>query len=220
MTTTERLLKAAAPVWETFHDHPFVLGMQDGTLPEEKFRYYIMQDYLYLIEYAKVFAVGIAKSSRLDVMQLFASYIQAIINGEMDIHNGYMGKLRIRQSELDAMPISLDNRSYTAYMLSAAYAGGEAETLAAILSCALSYEAIAKQMAQRSPACVDDPLYGDWVKGYISERYHRNNEILIEMMERLSAGLSEAELCALEDIFVTCSRYEKRFWDMAWELRR
>ena len=220
MTTTERLLKASESVWAEYHDHPFVLGMQNGTLEEEKFRYYIMQDYLYLIEYAKVFAVGIAKSSRLDVMQLFTFYIQAIINGEMDIHNGYMGKLHIQQSELDAMPIALDNRSYTAYMISVAYAGGEAETMAAILSCALSYEAIAKHMVEGNSACVEDPLYGDWVRGYISDRYHHNNEVLVEMIERLTADYNEAQLQNLEDIFVTCSRYEKCFWDMAWEMRK
>ena len=60
MTTTERLLRAAEPIWAGYHTHPFVRGIRDGTLDREKFRFYMIQDYRYLVEYSKVFAVGIA----------------------------------------------------------------------------------------------------------------------------------------------------------------
>ena len=148
MTTTERLLRAAEPIWAGYHTHPFVRGIRDGTLDREKFRFYMIQDYRYLVEYSKVFAVGIAKGTRLEVMQLFASYIQAILNEEMNIHNAYVGLLNITQEELDAAPMTLENRSYTAYMLAQAYAGGEAEVLTAILSCAVSYEEIGRRMVR------------------------------------------------------------------------
>ena len=216
MTTTERLLRAAEPIWAAYHTHPFVLGIRDGTLDREKFRFYMIQDYRYLVEYSKVFAVGIAKGTRLEVMQLFASYIQAILNEEMNIHNGYVGLLNITQEELDTAPMALENRSYTAYMLSQAYAGGEAEVLTAILSCAVSYEEIGRRMVRERPESLEDPFYGAWVRGYAGEEYHRNNEELTAMLERLTAGWDGERLARLEGIFVTCSRYEGAFWDMAW----
>lgn len=64
MKTTERLLAATKGIWTAYNAHPFVLGIQDGTLDQEKFRYCIIQDYLYLEEYLKVFAVGIAKARK------------------------------------------------------------------------------------------------------------------------------------------------------------
>ncbi len=217
MKMMDRLLAASGDIWRGYHDHPFVRGIQDGTLERDKFRYYIIQDYLYLIEYAKVFAVGITKGKSLAVMQLFASYIEAILGGEMNIHNGYVGRFGITQRELDETPPALDNRSYTAYMMAAAHAGGEAEVLTAILSCAYSYEVIGRRMVRENPASAEHPFYGDWVRGYAGEDYHRKNLELIGMLERLTADYTEPQKRRLEEIFTVCSRYEDAFWDMAWE---
>ena len=79
-------------------------------------------------------------------MKLFAASTHTILDGEMDVHRTYMKRLGISLDEAENTPVALDNRSYTSYMLRAAYEGGEAEVMAAILSCALSYEAIAKEI--------------------------------------------------------------------------
>lgn len=220
MTTTERLLKATEHIWAGYHTHPFVRGIADGTLAEEKFRYYMIQDYLYLIDYAKVFAVGVAKARDMETMRLFSGYIHQILDGEMDIHKDYMKRLGISLEEAEHTPMSLDNLSYTSYMLRIAYEGGAGETAAAILSCALSYEVIARQIVAQNPGAANHPFYGEWVRGYANEEYHEGNQILIELTERLTAGYSEEQLAWLTDIFVNCSRYEGAFWDMAWEMRR
>lgn len=219
MSTVERLLKATEDIWESYHEKPFVQGLRDGTLDVEKFRRYIIQDYWYLMDYTKVFAVGVAKSKSVEVMKLFAKYIQAILDGEVNVHNGYMGMFGITQEELDRTPIAQDNRSYTSYMLSVAYKGGEAEALTAIFSCAYSYEVIARKIVEERPDAPDHPLYGRWVRGYITDRYTGNNVILKDMLERLTADYTEHQLKYLEEIFTACSRYEASFWDMAWEQR-
>ena len=219
MSTVERLLKATEDIWAGYHDKPFVRGLKDGTLDVKKFRRYIIQDYWYLMDYTKVFAVGVAKSKSVEVMKLFAKYIQAILDGEVNVHNGYMADFGITQEELDRTPIAQDNRSYTAYMLSVAYKGGEAEVLTAIFSCAYSYEVIARRIVAEHPDAPNHPLYGRWVRGYITDRYTGNNVILKDMLERLTADYTEAQLRELEEIFTACSRYEASFWDMAWEER-
>ena len=187
MSTVERLLKATEDIWAGYHEHPFVQGIKNGTLDQEKFRSYIIQDYWYLMDYTKVFAVGVAKSKSVETMKMFAKYIQAILDGEVNVHNGYMGVFGITQEELDRTPIAQDNRSYTSYMLSVAYKGGEAEVLTAIFSCAYSYEVIARRMVEENPAAPDHPFYGRWVRGYITDRYTGNNVQLMEMLERLTA---------------------------------
>ena len=72
MNTAEKLLAAATEIWQAYNEHPFVLGIQNGTLEKEKFRYYIIQDYLYLEDYAKTFAIGVAKAKNLKTANLFA----------------------------------------------------------------------------------------------------------------------------------------------------
>ena len=219
MSTVERLLKATEDIWAGYHEHPFVQGIKNGTLDQEKFRSYIIQDYWYLMDYTKVFAVGVAKSKSVETMKMFAKYIQAILDGEVNVHNGYMGVFGITQEELDRTPIAQDNRSYTSYMLSVAYKGGEAEVLTAIFSCAYSYEVIARRMVEENSAAPDHPFYGRWVRGYITDRYTGNNVQLMEMLERLTADYTEEQLQYLEEVFTACSRYEASFWDMAWEER-
>ena len=83
MKTTDKMLEATKELWKSYNEHPFVKGIQDGSLTKDKFKYYIMQDYLYLKEYAKVFAIGVAKAKTLETANLFAKYI-AVMNGELD----------------------------------------------------------------------------------------------------------------------------------------
>lgn len=182
MKTTDKMLEATKELWKSYNEHPFVKGIQDGSLDKDKFKYYIMQDYLYLKEYAKVFAIGVAKTKTLETANLFAKYI-AVMNGELDVHSGYMGKFNVSQEEIDDMKPSLDNLSYTSYMLRVAYEEGEAEILAAILSCAYSYEVIAKKIVENNPNSINDEFYGDWIKGYASNEYASGNIILIEINE-------------------------------------
>ncbi|MDD6503206.1 MAG: thiaminase II [Oscillospiraceae bacterium] len=219
MTTTQRLLAATEDIWAEYHTHPFVRGIADGTLDEEKFRYYMVQDYLYLIDYAKVFAIGVAKARDPETMRLFAGYVHQILDGEMDIHKGYMQRLGIPLEEAERAPVALDNLSYTSYMLRVAYDEGPAEIAAAILSCALSYEYIAKEIVAKDPAAANHPFYGEWVRGYADPGYAASNQVLVDLTERLTRDYSEAQLEHLTEIFIACSRYEGAFWDMAWEMR-
>ena len=219
MNTVERLLAATEEIWKAYNEHPFVLGIQNGTLDKEKFRYYIIQDYLYLEDYAKTFAVGVAKAKSLEMANLFAKYI-SVMNGELDVHNGYLARLGVTQEEIDSTPRSLDNLSYTSYMLRVAYEEGEAEILAAILSCAYSYEMIARNIVKNNPDSVNHEFYGDWIKGYASDEYSKENVVLFEMLEKLTEHYTDEQKQHIVDIYVACSRYELAFWNLSWNMSK
>ena len=219
MKTTERLYQAVQEIWEGYYRHPFVQGIQNGTLDRNKFRYYILQDYLYLVDYARVFALGAAKSPDLDTMKMFAEKCKSILDNEMSIHDGYMGLFEITQEELDSTPMALDNASYTAYMLRVGYEEDAAEICAAILACSVSYEVLAKRMISARPACISDPLYGEWISGYASDAYAAESRELEDFTNRLTADYNERQYRHLEEIFVNCSRFETAFWDMGWEMK-
>lgn len=218
MTVSQRLREAARPIWDRCLRHPFVTGIGDGTLPAEKFRYFMLQDYLYLFDYARVFALGVVKAREAALMRTFAQNVDAILGGEMSIHRSYMERLGITEEQVLAVKPALDNLSYTHYMLSVSERGGPREITAAILACSWSYAEIGTALAA-IPGAADHPFYGEWIQGYASEDYGETNRALIELTDRLAAGASEAELKYLEEIFVNCSRYELGFWDMAWEMR-
>ena len=213
-----RLHDAAAPIWEACLKHPFVTGIGDGTLAVEKFRYFMLQDYLYLFDYARVFALGVVKARDPRLMRTFAANVDAILGGEMEIHRTYMARLGITEEQVFAVKPALDNLSYTNYMLSVASTGGPAEIVASILACSWSYAEIGQALAG-IPGAAEHPFYGEWIRGYASDSYAATNQSLIELMDALAAGASGEQLARLTDIFVNCSRYELGFWDMSWEMR-
>ena len=219
LSVSARLRQAADPVWEQCLHHPFVTGIGDGTLDVEKFRHFMLQDYLYLFDYARVFALGVVKARDPELMRTFSQNVDAILNGEMNIHRAYMQRLGITEEQVFAVKPALDNLSYTNYMLSVAHTGGPMEIVASILACSWSYAEIGQALAQ-IPGAAAHPFYGEWIQGYASEDYTATNQALIELMDELAAGATEDQIAYLTDIFVNCSRYELGFWDMAWELRQ
>lgn len=217
-SVSTRLHDAAAPVWEACLRHPFVTGIGDGTLDMEKFRYFMLQDYLYLFDYARVFALGVVKARDPELMRVFAANVDAILGGEMKIHRAYMKRLDITEEQVFSIKTALANLSYTNYMLSVAQIGGPMEIVASILACSWSYAEIGQALAA-IPGAAEHPFYGEWIRGYASEEYAATNQALIELMDSLAADAGEDQLAYLTDVFVNCSRYELGFWDMAWDVQ-
>lgn len=210
----ERLLEATREIWEGYHRHPFVRGLADGSLPKESFVKYMIQDYHYLKEYAKVFALGVTKARDAEEMRAFAASVHDILEGEMNLHRSYMERLGISVEEAEAVPVCLENQSYTAYMIQEAHEGSVADILATILSCAYSYEVIARRIVEEHPDALQHEFYGEWVECYSNEDYHQMNVGLIERLEAQTADFREEDLERLIRIFVRCSEFEAMFWDI------
>ncbi len=214
MKNSERLFQHVKEIWDSYQKHPFIQGINDGTLDQEKFKFYMIQDYIYLLDYTKVFALGVVKSKEERHMQLFGNMIQSIINVEADTHRDYMGDLGVTKEEIEKSPTSLTTDSYTKYMLAVAFEEGLAEVATAVLACSWSYKYIADQLDKDK----DHGFYEDWVEMYCSREYAIDNQIIIDLVDELSAGYTETQLKNLEDIIWKCSRYEYMFWDMAWNM--
>lgn len=216
MKTSERLYKAALPIWESYYEHPFVKGIADGTLPIEKFRYYMIQDHKYLMQYAKVFALGLIRASEESDLRLFGGLITATLDTENAVHQSYLSKLGITKQMIAEAPMALNNESYTNYMISIGMKGGLPEIAAAVLACSWSYKLIGDYIEANFPESKSHPFYSTWVNMYSSAEYREANDVMIEMTDRFCENCSEAQLRELENIVLICSKYEYQFWDMAW----
>lgn len=217
MNLSDRLYESARDIWESYYGHPFVTGIGDGTLPLEKFRFFMLQDYLYLYEYAKLFSLGVVKAADHDLMRTFSSMTDSTLNGEMKTHQAYMTRLGITQEEIDHTKASMVNCSYTSYMLSVGYGGDVLDILVAVLSCAWSYARIGQKLAAVD-AALNHPFYGEWIQSYISDDYQNIVNENIFLVNKYGENIDEKRCSQLEDIFIRCSRYEKLFWDMSWNM--
>lgn len=219
ISVSERILKGSRDIWDGFYSHPFVTGIADGTLPVEKFQYFMIQDYLYLYEYTRVFLIGAAKAKDPEVMRFFSEYAAHVQSSEMEIHRSYMKRLGISTADAEKARMSQENLSYTSYMIRTAYESGPAHVCAAVLPCAVSYEMIARRMIVENPTCVNDPFFGEWIDGYACDEYHEENEQLKAVTDRAAEHFSDEEVDSLVETGRRCSLYEGGFWDMAWNMQ-
>ena len=215
MKVSERLYNSIIDLWDKYNEHPFVKGLADGTLPLEKFQFFMIQDHLYLMQYAKVFALGVLKAKNESDMRLFSSLIAATLDTENALHQDYLRRLNISQEMIAQAKPSIVTDSYTNYMIAIAEKEGLGELMAAVLSCSWSYKLIGDFM-EKFPGATEQEFYGEWVNMYISDGYRSSNQLMIDMVDRLTEGYSEQQIQNLEHIVYVCSQYEYMFWDMAW----
>ncbi|WP_200816537.1 thiaminase II [Halobacillus sp. Marseille-P3879] len=211
---TDRLYQKAEPIWNKYLEHPFVKGIGDGSLELEKFKFFMEQDYLYLIDYCRVFALGSVKASRLETMTLFADLLHSTLTEEMELHRGYAEKIGISREDLENTKPSATLLAYTSYMLNKAQQGSEAEVVACVLACAWSYNEIGLALFQKEGAS-EHEFYGDWIKMYASDEFTQLAEDIKKLMNQLADDKPEREKAHLEEIFLHTSKLEYMFWEMA-----
>ncbi len=215
MAFTDELHRAARPIWEAQLAHPFVKGIEDGTLEEDRFKNWVIQDYRYLKEFARIFAWAVAKSDRLAEMGWYAAGLNLTLNSEMELHRTYAARFGITADDLEQAPMWPTTRAYTDFLVRTAADGDMADLVAALLPCAWGYVFVARKMAESDPP--QDQRYADWISLYTSAEFEETSEWLKAEMNRLAEDAGEEKRKHLEELFVISSRYELRFWQMCWE---
>lgn len=210
---TGELWRAIAPIYAEIERLPFLRGLTDGALPAEAFRFYIIQDALYLRDYARCLSLASAKAPHTAVSAMFADHVLGIMAAEGTLHDTFFADFGITRAEVEATPMAPVNLAYTSYLLREAYGGDYATLLGAVLPCYWIYREVGRLLlAQGSP----NPLFQRWIDTYGGEEYGETVERVLEEMDRVGAELGPEARAVVTQAFVTTSRYEWMFWDMGW----
>lgn len=208
------LRELADPIWQAQHDHPFVQGLGDGTLDEKKFGHWLRQDYLYLIDYSRLFAAAVLRAPDLETMQTMAQIVHEILHTEMDLHRSYVGNFGISAEDLEREIKAPTCQGYTDFLLRTATTGDFTELLGALLPCIWGYAEIGQRLAEGTPP--NDERYARWIGMYASEEFAALGAWCRDLVDRYGTGLPDDARKRMEAAFITSSRYELAFWDMAW----
>lgn len=196
---------------------PSLVELGDGTLPLEKFRWYMRQDYLFLIDFSRVIALAVAKADTLEDMGWFARLLHETLNTEMSLHVSFCKDFGISESDLLATRPSPTTLAYTDHMLSNAQSGTIGEIAATLLPCSWGYAEIGRALESRGRP-ENQPLYCRWIEMYSSPEFAELADWLRSFMDRTALGLSQRQRERLADIFVTNSKYEYLFWEAAYRM--
>jgi thiaminase/transcriptional activator TenA len=215
---SEQLRAAASDLWEAQHAHPFVRGIGDGSLPVERFAHYVRQDYLFLVEYARMLALGAARATDVETMRRFAEIAQAILGEEMELHRAFAREFGISETQLEAEPPAPTTQAYTDFLVRTAALGDLAELAAALLPCMWGYAELGQRLAAAgTPA---DERYARWIATYASPEFDELAVWCRGLVDRIGAAADDEGRARMTRAFVTCSRYELAFWEMGWTLER
>jgi len=214
MSFSDALREEADPIWEAIVDHPMVQGIGDGTLEEERFEYWVKQDYVYLIDYGRVFAHGAATAPDLQRMGTFAELLDETINTEMDLHRSYAAEFGISEAELERAEPSPTTRAYTDFLIRVAATGTFGDLVAALLPCMWGFNETGRRLTEAGKP--DHEQYAAWIEMYASEEFTDLAAWCRDLMDDVAADASEADRERYRTLFVTSSRYEYMFWDAAW----
>lgn len=212
---SDHLRVLAEPIWRAQHAHPFVRGIGDGTLDPERFKHWVRQDYLFLIEYCRLFGLAAARAPDLDTIGRFGDLLQATARTEMDLHRAFAREFGIGADELEREPMGPTTRAYTDFLLRVAATGDFAELAAALLPCMWGFSEVGQRL--RAGGLPAEPHYATWIEMYADPDFAALAAWCRDLVDRLANGAPPAQRQRMEAAFLTSSRYEWLFWNASYE---
>src|SRR5262245_55618483 len=213
----ERLKAAASAEWRVYTEHPFTDGMADGLLVEAAFRHYLVQDYLFLIEFARAYALAVYKSPKLADMREAAAGLSAILDVEMNLHVKLCAGWGLSPDDLEQATPAIELLAYTRYVLDTGMRGDLLALQVALAPCVIGYAEIAARLTAQPGAHAETNRYRVWIAEYAGAPYQEVAARARAHLERLADSYAtptrEAELIA---IFKEATRLEIAFWEMGW----
>jgi len=211
MSFTKELWAAMEPIYTEILAHPFVRGLTDGTLSREAFGFYVVQDALYLREFARALSVAAARAPADDWIIMFNEHAANALRVERALHEGFFQEFGLTPAAVAATPLAPVNQAYTSYLLAVAYGAPFHENVAALLPCYWIYWEVGKALEQ---AGSPEPLYRRWIATYAAEEFGAVVRAVLAVVDAVAARLGPTEREAMRRHAVTTARYEWMFWDM------
>ncbi len=221
MSFFAQLKTAANPEWRAYTEHPFTNAMADRTLSEASFRHYLVQDYLFLIEFARAYALAVYKAPTLADMRDAAAGISAILDVEMDLHVKLCGGWGLLPGDIETAPAAAETLAYTRYVLDTGMRGDLLALKVALSPCVIGYAEIALRLAARPGAMDDENPYRVWIAEYAGAAYQQVAADATASLDALAIRyLTPARDAELTTIFREATRLEADFWEMGWKVQR
>jgi thiaminase/transcriptional activator TenA len=214
MRLFETLRAGAGENWERYIRHPFVQALGQGDLPQAGFRNFLIQDYLFLLQYARAYMLLAYKLSDPEDMKAALATAKALLETELPLHVAYCASWGIDEAEMRAAPASLEMLAYTRYVLELGLAGDALELMVALAPCIAGYAEIGANLA---PQLAADHPYKAWIETYTGAEYLESVAQALAMLDRVAAARGvEARLPALQAIFTQATVLEAAFWQTGW----
>lgn len=217
MGFSEQLRKENKHIWDAILGQPFVLELGAGTLPLEKFTYYVKQDYLYLIDFARCIGLATSKAEGVEDMRSWAEMMGGCLNYETERLESLSEALGVTPGEISQTRKSPTNEAYTNHILKVAYEGSMGENVAALLPCMWTYVDVGEVLAEIG-GYKGHPIYEEWCEAYTASEYINLVEVYHNLVDQSAERAGIAVKDRMRRHFRLSMRYEYMFWEMAYRM--
>lgn len=206
-----RLRRDARDEWQAYVAHAFIARLADGSLPLAAFRKYLVQDYLFLIQFARAYALAGYKSRQIADLRAAAAAVTTILETEMPLHRKYCAEWALSEADLEVEQEATETVAYTRFVLDAGLQGDLLDLHVALAPCVVGYAEIGARLAGR----VAGNPYAAWIEAYSGDAYQRLARDAVDILERLGRERgAEQRYSELLETFRAAARLEGQFWDM------
>lgn len=211
----DRLKAACGADWDAYIRHKFVCDLGAGTLPEGAFRYYLRQDYLFLIHFARAYGLAAFKAENLDELRAAAGAVSHIVENEMALHVAFCARWGVSEAEMAATLEDPANMAYTRYVLERGLAGDSLDLAVALAPCIIGYAEIGTWLAANRSSEDGDNPYAEWIDTYAAQDYQDVAWAHAAQLDNLlSRRGGPGRLESLARTFGEATRLEVNFWQM------
>jgi thiaminase/transcriptional activator TenA len=219
MKLFERLKADCSAEWNSYACHEFVERMGEGTLDKKSFQHYLIQDYLFLIQFARAHALAVYKARNLEEMRGALEGLKAILDTEMQLHLKLCAQWGLSPDEVEATPEAQATIAYTRYVLEAGQAGDILDLFVALAPCMIGYAEIGARLAALPNGQSDDNPYTVWISEYASDEYQEIAQGTRDLLDKLAeTSFTEARYPRLLELFRQATKLEADFWTMGMTL--
>ncbi len=211
MKFTDFLWNSIGGIYSKILKHPFIKGLTDGSLDETAFRFYVIQDALYLRDFARGLAILGAKAPEDKWLMMFAEHARETIVVERALHESFFKDWKLTDEEVYNTSMAPNNLFYTSYLLRVAYERPFYEGMGAFLPCYWIYWEVGKELEKRGSS---KELFRLWIDTYACEEYASIVRQVLEAMDQIAQELTDDQKEMVRNHFIITSKLEYLFWDM------
>lgn len=197
---------------------PFIEELQSGSLNKEIFQHYIIQDAIYLGEFARVLAIVSAKAPQPEIQLQFANSVAEAIVVERGLHENFFAQFGIEAETALASEPSPTCLNYTNFLIATAYRYSFGVTVAAVLPCFWIYLEVGKDIYQK--ASTENNPYQKWIDTYVDADFETLVNYVMEIVDKEAQRASATELQLMNRVFYRASVFEWMFWNSSYQLEK
>ena len=215
---SSKMRTAANLQFRSFLKRPFVTELSLAKLPLSKFRYYIIQDNLFLEDATTARRLMLNKAP-LRVRASLGHLLESMNRFELlNRRQAVSQRLGISAATMRRTHRSPTTLTYTSFLIRTASTATVGESLAAMMACPWTYSELGEKFA-RSRA-MRHPIYGPWLAIYQTEAMNSWLEELKTIIDKVSVSVNPHIKRRMIHHFITACKLECMFWDMAYRMEK